>query len=47
MEATWDWSQVQQIVESMSLIVIEDDDLVLEHCLDIFLRIKIKPVLET
>ena len=45
MEATWNRSQVEQIVVGVSFIVIQDNDLVLEHGLYVFFCVKIEPVL--
>ena len=46
METTGDWRQAEQVVICVSLVVIEHDHLVLEHLLQVFLRVKVKPVLE-
>ena len=46
MEATRDWRQAEQIVICVSLVVIEHDYLVLEHLLQVLLRVEVEPVLE-
>ena len=47
MEPTAHWSQTKQIVKCVSLVVIKHDNLVLEHSLDIFFSVKVKPVFQT
>ena len=46
MEPTGDWRQAEQVVICVSLVVIEHNYLVLEHLLQVLLRVEIEPVLE-
>ena len=46
MEATRDWRQIHQVVEGVSFIVVQDDHVVLEEVVDVFLGVEIQPVLE-
>ena len=41
METTRDWGQVEQVIKGVSLVVIEDNDLVLKHLLYILLSVEI------
>ena len=46
MEATGDGCQAEQVVIRVPLVVIEHDYLVLEHLLQVLLRVEVEPVLE-
>jgi len=46
-EAARDRRQAEQIVVCVPLVVVEHDDLILEHLLQVILRVKIEPIFET
>ena len=47
MEATGDWSQAEQVVKRVPLIVIEYHDLILEHSLNVLFCVEIKPIFQS